>query len=145
MATGSPVEGRCVNAGRYTPWCRSGERSAAEQPVVELLLGPVLLLLAAALAGAAAWLMTVGGAPRDSRPDAPDREADDAVAVLVLAASAVAVGSVGAAVLSSGEPSISALAPFLLPILLVLVGPLSAGARAARRRAGRRPRDRRRG
>lgn len=107
---------------------------------MEMLVGGILLVVAVVLAVVAGSVMTIGdGAAPEARDDRPGDEDHSAVTGLVVASLAVAAGTTGAALLSSGRLWLSGLAPFLVPVVAVLP-PLLVGARTARRRAQRRTR-----
>ena len=97
-----------------------------------------LLLLAAAVLAVAAGASMVHQSGSPVEAGAPERECGRAVRVLVLAASAVAAGTAGAALVSTGEVSAGGLGPFAFPAALVLT-PLVAAVHCSRRggRGGR--------
>lgn len=110
-----------------------------------MLIGGALLAAAWGSAVSACSVMSHGvHSPLGTGRNRTAREDDGAVTVLVLAVSAVALGSLGAAALSPGGLSVGSLSPFLLPVVLGL-GPLVVGARRARGRVERRTEETHRG
>ncbi len=102
-----------------------------------MVTGVVLLFVATTMAIAASRVMTSeAAADRPSGWERPLCAERRAVTVLVVASLAAGAGAAGAAQLSSGDPSILGLGPFLLAVLLVLT-PLFITARRARHRTAR--------
>ncbi|NEK56572.1 hypothetical protein GCU56_01615 [Geodermatophilus sabuli] len=100
---------------------------------MEVFLGAVHLLVAAALALAAGQLMSPRGPGRRVSRHQDGRRGDDAaIRGLSLTWLAVAAGTTGAAWLSTGEVSVRGLSPFVVAVVLVL-GPVAV---TARRRGG---------